>query len=129
MTDPAATEAMNAVAAATKGPDTPEAATVVAKPSEWVVRMLALAGPALSAMVAWIIVLIGGTGFGVFGWKIIAPILWPEAVAERRIEALAGIGLALVAILGVVVFRLASGGLKRVEARAGPAGLTVETGD
>ena len=129
MTDPIATEAMSAVAAAVTGPGTPDAATVVAKPPESAVRMLAMAGPALSAMVAWIIVLIGGTGFGVFGWKIVAPILWPEAVAERRVEALAGIGLALVAILGVVVFRLASGGLKRVEARAGPAGLTVETGD
>jgi hypothetical protein len=125
MTDPAATEAMNAVAAATKGADTPEAATVVAKPSEWVVWALALAGPALSLMVAWIIMLIGGSP----AWKWLGLPVWPEAVAERRIEALAGIGLALIAILGVVVFRLASGGLKRVEARAGPAGLTVETGD
>lgn len=129
MTDPQAADAMKAVAEATKGVDTPESATVVAKPPESAVRMLALAGPALSAMVAWIIVMIGGTGFGIFGWKIVAPILWPEAVAERRIEALAALGMALCAILAVVVFRLASGGLKRVEARAGPAGLTVETGD
>jgi hypothetical protein len=129
MTDPAATEAMNAVAAATKGADTPEAATVVAKPSEWVVRMLALAGPALSGMVAWIIALIGGGGVAVFGFKIVAPIIWPEAVAERRVEALMWLGMALCAILGIVVFRLASGGLKRVEAKAGPAGITVETGD
>lgn len=125
MTDPAAAEAMKAVAAATKGPDTPEAATVVAKPSEWVVWALALAGPALSLMVAWIIMLIGGSP----AWRWLGLPVWPEAVAERRVEALAGIGLALIAILGVVVFRLASGGLKRVEAKAGPAGLTVETGD
>ena len=129
MTDPAATDAISAVAAAVTGPGTPDAATVVAKPAPWAVYALALAGPALSLMVAWIITLIGGVGFAILGWTVVAPIIWPDAAAERRIEALAGIGMALVAILGVVVFRLASGGLKRVEARAGPAGLTVETGD
>ena len=117
------------MAAAVTGPGTPDAATVVAKPAPWAVYALALAGPALSLMVAWIITLIGGVGFVILGWTVVAPIIWPDAAAERRIEALAGIGMALVAILGVVVFRLASGGLKRVEARAGPAGLTVETGD
>jgi len=129
MTDPGAAETMSAIAAAVTGPGTPDAATVVAKPAPWAVYALALAGPALSLMVAWIITLIGGVGFVVLGWTVVAPIIWPDAAAERRIEALAGIGMALVAILGVVVFRLASGGLKRVEARAGPAGLTVETGD
>ena len=125
MTDPQAAEAMKAVAEATRGSDTPEAAAVVARPTEWAVRMLALAGPALSLMVAWVIMLIGGSP----AWRWLGLPQWPEAVAERRVEALAGIGLALIAILGVVVFRLASGGLKRVEAKAGPAGLTVETGD
>ena len=37
MSDPQAADAMNAVAAATKGPDTPEAATVVARPAPWAV--------------------------------------------------------------------------------------------
>ena len=125
MSDPQAAEAMKAVAAATTGPDTPEAATVVAKPAPWAVWALALAGPALCAMVAWIIMLIGGSP----AWRWLGLPVWPEAVAERRVESLAGIGLALITILGVVVFRLASGGLKRVEAKAGPAGLTVETGN
>lgn len=125
MNDPAAAEVMKAVADATKGADTPEAATVVAKPAPWAVWALALAGPALSLMVAWIIMLIGGSP----AWRWLGLPLWPEAVAGRRVEALAGIGMALIAILGVVVFRLASGGLKRVEARAGPAGIKVETGD
>ena len=48
MSDPQAAEAMKAVAAATTGPDTPEAATVVAKPAPWAVWALALAGPALA---------------------------------------------------------------------------------
>ncbi|RZJ40937.1 MAG: hypothetical protein EON87_17130 [Brevundimonas sp.] len=129
MSDPAAAEAMKAVTAAVTGPDTPESATVTAKPSDWAVRMLAFAGPALSVMVGWIISIIGGTGVGLFGWTIIAPIIWPEVVAPDRIKALAALGMALCAILGVVVFRLASGGLKRVEAKAGPAELTVSTGD
>lgn len=128
MTDPAATDAMKAVAEATKGADTPESAVVTAKPPETAVRMLALAGPALSAMVAWIVAIIGG-GMVILGFTIIRPMAWPESVAEWRIKALAAIALALCAILAVVVFRLASGGLKRIEARAGPAGLTVETGD
>lgn len=128
MSDPAAAEAMKAVAEATKGADTPESAIVTAKPPETAVRMLALAGPALSAMVAWVIAIIGG-GLSLFGLKIIAPLSWPEAVAQRRVEALAALGMALCGILALVVFRLASGGLKRIDARAGPAGLTVETDD
>lgn len=129
MTDPAAAEAMKAVAEATRGADTPEAAAVVASPTEWAVRMLALAGPALSAMIAWIVVIVGGSGLGLFGLTILAPTLWPESVAQRRVEGLTAIALALCAILAVVVFRLASGGLKRIEAKAGPAELTVSTGD
>ena len=129
MNDPAAVDAMASVAAATKGPDTPESASVVAKPTEWAVRMLALAGPALSAMVAWVIVIVGGSGLALFGLTILRPTLWPESVAERRVEGLVAIALALCAILAVVVFRLASGGLKRIEAKAGPASMSVSTGD
>lgn len=129
MNDPAAAEAMASVAAAVTGPGTPESAAVTAKPTEWAVRMLALAGPALSAMIAWVIVIVGGSGLGLFGLTILAPTIWPETVAQRRVEGLVAIGLALCAILAVVVFRLASGGLKRIEAKAGPAELTVSTGD
>lgn len=128
MNDPAAAEAMASVAAAVTGPGTPETAAVTAKPSDWAVRMLALAGPALSSLVAWVIAIIGG-GFVLFGITIVRPVGWPEAVAEKRVEALAAIALALCAILAVVVFRLASGGLKRIEAKAGPASMTVSTGD
>ena len=128
MNDPAAAEAMASVAAAVTGPGTPETAAVTAKPSDWAVRMLALAGPALSSLVAWVIAIIGG-GFILFGVTIVRPVGWPEAVAEKRVEALAAIALALCAILAVVVFRLASGGLKRIEAKAGPASMTVSTGD
>ena len=128
MNDPAAAEAMASVAAAVTGPGTPETAAVTAKPSDWAVRMLALAGPALSSLVAWVIAIIGG-GFVVFGITIVRPVAWPEVVAQKRVEALAAIALALCAILAVVVFRLASGGLKRIEAKAGPASMTVSTGD
>lgn len=122
-------KAMEAVASAVTGPGTPETAAVVAKPNDWAVRMLALAGPALSAMVGWVITIVGGTGIGIFGLTILRPTLWPDSVAEWRVKGLVAIGLALCAILAVVVFRLASGGLKRIEAKAGPAELTVSTGD
>lgn len=128
MTQPEATDALKSAAAAVTGADTPESAAVTARPSAWAVRMLALAGPALSAMVAWVIAILGG-GLTLFGFTILRTVGWPPAVAERRIEALAAIGLALCAILAVVVFRLASGGLKRIEAKAGPASMTVSTGD
>lgn len=125
MTDPAATEAMAAVAAATKGADTPEAASVVTRPPEAAVKMLAWAGPALSVMIMSIVAALASAP----AWRWLGLPEWPDHVAAIRVQALAWIAGALVAILGVVVFRLASGGLKRVEARAGPAGLTVETGD
>jgi hypothetical protein len=125
MTDPAATEAMAAVAAATKGADTPEAASVIAKPTDIAIRALGLAGPALSLMIMAIVAAIASAP----AWRWLGLPEWPDEVAAVRVQALAGIAMALTAILGVVVFRLASGGLKRVEARAGPAGLTVETGD
>lgn len=127
MSDPAAADAMASVAAAVTGPGTPESAAVSAKPTEWAVRMLALAGPALSVMVAWVIIIVGGSGLGVFGLTVLAPTLWPDDVAEWRIKGLVAIALALCAILAVVVFRLASGGLKRIEAKAGPASMTVST--
>lgn len=127
MSDPAATDAMASVAAAVTGPGTPESAAVTAKPTEWAVRMLALAGPALSALVAWIVVIVGGSGLGLFGLTILRPTLWPAGVAEWRVKGLVAIALALCAILAVVVFRLASGGLKRIEAKAGPASLTASS--
>lgn len=123
MTDPEAAKAMEAVAAATRGPDTPNAAAVVAKPDRGAVRMLLGSGPAISLM------LIGLVGLVVF-------VLWPDAVRLSAfgvmtdiVRVLGGVAFALCATLGVITFRLASGGLKRVEAKAGPAGLTVETGD
>lgn len=125
MTDAEAAKAMEAVAAATRGADTPEAAAVVAKPSDTAIRTLALAGPALSIMIMAIVAAIASAP----GWRWLGLPEWPDDVAGVRVQALAGIAMALVAILGVVVFRLASGGLKRVEAKAGPAELTVSTGD
>jgi hypothetical protein len=116
---------MEAVAAATKGADTPEAASVVARPPEAAVKMLAWAGPALSVMIMSIVAALASAP----AWRWLGLPEWPDEVAAVRVQALAWIAGALVAILGVVVFRLASGGLKRVEAKAGPAGLTVETGD
>ena len=54
---------------------------------------------------------------------------WPVAVAQARVQGICAIAMCLSAILGVVVFRMASGGLKRVEAKAGPAGLSIDTGN
>lgn len=128
MTTPETAEAMKAVAEATAGPDRPEAATVVAGPERSPVWALILAGPAVSLMI------IAGVAAAVF-------LYWPGVlrlaethdlafgVLEKIVVGTFSIVTVLAVILGVVVFRLASGGLKRVEARAGPAGITVETGE
>lgn len=121
---PAATpeaQAMSAVAAAVRGPGTPDHAAVKATPSPYAIWALILGGPALSlgivAMCATVV------------WKF-----WPDAVVlrsvplmDRIITGWFAVVCGLVAALCLVVFRLAAGGLKRVDARAGPAGLTIET--
>lgn len=125
LTSPKATpeaQAMAAVAGAVTGPGTPAAATVTSKPDKWATIMLMGAGPAVSLMIGGII------GAVVF-------LLWPDAVKLKAIGVMTDMvrvlgvtAFSLVAILGVVVFRLASGGLKKVEAKAGPAGITIDTG-
>lgn len=116
------TDAIAAVAAAVTGEGTPEAARVLSSPNRDATRMLALAGPALSAMIAGCVLILANPA-----WLGLAS--WPDAVAEARVQSIAAVAVALCAILAVVVFRLASGGLKRVEAKAGPGSVLIETGD
>lgn len=120
---------LEAAAAATSGPDRPDAAVATTKPPEVSLRMLALAGPALTACIMVIVFLIAGTGLRVL-WilDVVPPIAWPDRVAESRINGLVGIAGILALILGVVTFRLASGGLRRAEVKVGPAEITVESG-
>lgn len=124
MTGPAETETMKAVADAVTGPSSPETAAIVSKPEVFPLRMLALGGPAISLMIMGIVLFVGSPR-----WPWLALPLWPDAVAEARVTGLVAIALGLCAILGLIVFRLASGGLKRIEARAGPGSVTIETGD
>lgn len=113
--------AMASVAAAVTGPGTPDAAHVRAEPPKYAVWALILAGPALSA------------GIIAMGLVVVVK-FWPDLVTLRAIEILGrviwgwfGVMCALVGALCLVIFRLAAGGLKKVDARAGPAGLTIET--
>ena len=133
MADPKPEEAaqlLEAAAKATSGPDTPDAAVVKTNPPELSLRMLALAGPALTACIMVIVFLIAGTGLRVLWILTLVPALdWPDRVAEARINGLVGIAGILALILGVVTFRLASGGLRRAEVKVGPAEITVESGE
>ncbi len=124
MTGPAETETMKAVADAVTGPASPETARITSKPETFPLRMLALGGPAISVMVWGIVLLVGAPR-----WPWLALPIWPEAVAEARVTGLVAIALGLCAILGLIVFRLASNGIKRIDARAGPGSVTIETGD
>lgn len=123
------TQMLEAAAKATTGPGSPDAAIVSSKPPEISLRMLALAGPALTLCIMFIVILIAGTGLRIF-WilQVVPAIPWPDRVAEARVNGLVGICAALAGILGVVVFRLASGGLRRAEVKVGPANITVESG-
>ena len=132
MTDPIAPEAaaiLKAAAAATTGPGTPDAATVTSKPPELALRMLAMAGPALTACVMWIAIAIAGAGLRVFWIPVVPAISWPAHVADVRLQGLVAIATILASILGIVTFRLASGSLRRAEVKVGPANIVVESGD
>jgi fumarate reductase subunit D len=113
---------MAAVAAAVTGDGTPASAAVTARPERATLWALILAGPAISSMLCGIVLLL-------------VYVLWPDVVKVNNgqvmrdiVQACGAIALVLSSILGVVVFRLASGGLKKVEAKAGPAGINIETG-
>lgn len=116
------TAAMAQVAAAVTGPGTPEAAHVTSTPNKDAALALSLAGPALSLMIIGCVVILANP-------KWLGTPAWPDAVAEARVQSIAAVAIGLCLILAVVVFRLASGGLKRVEAKAGPGSVLIETGD
>lgn len=126
MADPntqGAAEALATVAQAVTGPTTPEAATVTTAPPKWPTWALVLAGPAISVMLCGCV-------------AIMAWVFWPGAMAlkseglgEKIVLGVSTIATSLAVILGLVVFRLASGGLKSVRASAGPGSLEINTGD
>jgi len=122
-------EILKAAAEATTGPGTPDAATVISAPSNLSLRALVLAGPAISAMIAWIVLIISGVGIGIGALVLWPGIDWPDSVAVERIQGLMAIAMSLCGILGVIVFRLASGNLKRAEVKVGPAGIVVDGSD
>ena len=116
-----AAEALKAVSGAVSARAGPSKAEVTTKPDRLVIWGMALAGPAVSVMLIALQLAL------VF-------IFWPDAVALRYVSvmtdivrALALLSAALAAILGLIIFRLASGGLKSVSAKAGPAELEIET--
>lgn len=120
---------VKALGEATTGVGTPDAASITAKPEPFTVRMLALGGPAISLMIAFFGVLIAGTGIKVLGMTLVPSVAWPDVVAGERVSALKWTIVALCVILAVIVYRMASGSLKRFEAKAGPGSLTLETED
>jgi hypothetical protein len=117
------TDALSAVARSVTGPDTPNAAAVSARAPRGAVWALILAGPALSAMLC--------AGVWVLAW-----VIWPdvftwrsEALGKLVIVGISSVCMMTAATLGIVVFRLASGGLKSVKASAGPGSLEIRTGE
>lgn len=119
----AATEALTAVAASVTGPGTPNVATVKATPDRSARWALVLAGPAISALLVGCI--------AILSWKF-----WPDVVAwkseslgEKIVIGVSSVAMVLAILLGLVVFRLASGSLKSVSARALGGSLEINTGE
>lgn len=117
-------DTVKAVAEAVTGIGTPDAAAVVSKPERFPLWMLALAGPAISVMIVGIILFVGSPR-----WPWLGLPLWPDTAAEVRVNGLVAIACGLSGILALIVFRLASSNLKKIEARAGPGSFSIETGD
>lgn len=118
----AATEALATAAASVTGPGTPNVASVKTAPDRSARWALILAGPAISAMLVACI--------AILSWKF-----WPDVVAwkepglgEKIILGVSSVAMVLAILLGLVVFRLASGGLKSVSARALGGSLEINTG-
>lgn len=118
----AATDALAAVSASVTGPGTPNVATVKSAPDRMARWALILAGPAVSAMLAACV-------------AILTWVFWPDVVKWREadlgakiIQGVAWVALVLAGLLGLIVFRLASGSLKSVSARALGGSLEIDTG-
>jgi len=116
-------DTLAAVAQSVTGPETPAAASVTSQAPAKTAWALVLSGPALSAM------LIGCVCALTF-------IFWPDAIrlgaiglATQIVRAVMIVACVLSLLLGLVVFRLASGGLRSVKASAGPGSIEVATGD
>lgn len=119
-----AAEALATTAATVSGPDTPSNAHVTSAPSKGVALTLILAGPALSAMLCALVALLS---FWYWPWVMRAGWrAWP--MAGDIIRILGGVSLALCVLLGVALFRLASGGLKSIRAHALSGSIQIETG-
>lgn len=122
MADIDAVETLTSVAQAVTGPETPSNATVQTAPSKWPTFALVWAGPFVSLLIVLCI------------WAMTFQ-FWPGAMSLKS-EDLGGkiivgidtLSTLLAVILGVVVFRLASGGLKSVKATALSGSLEIQTG-
>lgn len=117
-----ATDALTTVAASVTGPGTPNVATVKSAPDRMARWALILAGPAISAMLMACV-------------AILTWVFWPDVVKWQEpelgravIQGIAWVALMLAGLLGLIVFRLASGSLKSVSARALGGSLEIDTG-
>jgi hypothetical protein len=118
-----AAEALTQVAAAVSGPDTPNRATVASTPSKGTAITMILAGPAISGGIVGLVWLLSFHH-------------WPDVMAVKEyklagkiLDALTLLCTILAVLLGVVIFRLASGGLKSITAKALSGSIEVRTGD
>lgn len=120
-----AADALATTAASVAGPDTPANARVTSAPSRGVALTLILAGPAISCMLCALVALLS---FWYWPWVMRAGFrAWP--MAADIIKILGGVSLSLCVLLGVALFRLASGGLKSIKAQALSGSIEIETGD
>lgn len=125
-------EAAATVAAAITGPGTPEAAHAVAREDALTVWMRNLSGPAVSVllMTCVAVLALGGVGLAVpwaAGWTL-GPV-WTPVSEGARAWGVVGVTGVLAVALCLICWRANGIRVSRVQVSAGPAGVTLESGE
>lgn len=119
--DPVA-QTVAAAADAVTGPNTPDAVKVTRNEDWLTILSRALSGPAISAMLIFVIVILS------FGTKLpwVGPI-WGGVSEVVRANYVGGIGIALTVMLGILIWRSDGTKLGRLEVKIGSGSLTMGT--
>ena len=114
------TDTLASAAAAITGLGTPEAIKAVSRDSFLTNVMRNLAGPAISVMVSAVVAILSwGIKFG----------FWTSASEDTRATYVGMIGIALSIMLGVALWVQLVGRPSRMEVKAGPGSVIIDSGD
>lgn len=107
---------IQAASLAVTGPNTPDNVSVTKREDRLSNAMRNLAGPALCAMITFVIVILS---FGTYVH------IWSPLTEAARVGYVGGIGVALSLMVGVLVWRLDGSKLNHLEVKMGPGSLSM----